>query len=147
MLWFITYETTNSRNFLTWVKTKIFGNNPTAWQRWLVNIGKKCWLTTRYTVYFSVIGLLLVGIFVVLFILIFKDVENWSTTESTYFTVVTMTTIGFGDLGTPKSEHFLTPEYKTYFRTNISKGISTRGRRRWIPYTPFWLQWKYFDYL
>lgn len=48
---------------------------------------------------FSTLLFILFGclIFVALPAVIFKHIEGWSTLESIYFVVITLTTIGFGD--------------------------------------------------
>lgn len=46
------------------------------------------------TVIFILFGCVL---FVALPAVIFKHIEGWSTLESIYFVVITLTTIGFGD--------------------------------------------------
>ncbi|KAM9839962.1 potassium channel subfamily K member 2b isoform 1-T1 [Aulostomus maculatus] len=52
-------------------------------------------------------------IFVALPVVIFKHIEGWSTLESIYFVVITLTTIGFGDFVAGGSE---SPEYLNYYK-------------------------------
>ncbi|XP_071753105.1 potassium channel subfamily K member 2 [Centroberyx gerrardi] len=62
------------------------------------------------TVLFILFGCL---IFVALPAVIFKHIEGWSTLESIYFVVITLTTIGFGDFVAGGSE---SPEYLDYYK-------------------------------
>uniref|UniRef100_A0A3B4UUR8 Potassium channel, subfamily K, member 2b n=1 Tax=Seriola dumerili TaxID=41447 RepID=A0A3B4UUR8_SERDU len=52
-------------------------------------------------------------IFVALPAVIFKHIEGWSTLESIYFVVITLTTIGFGDFVAGGSE---SPDYLNYYK-------------------------------
>uniref|UniRef100_A0A668A721 Potassium channel, subfamily K, member 2b n=1 Tax=Myripristis murdjan TaxID=586833 RepID=A0A668A721_9TELE len=62
------------------------------------------------TVLFILFGCL---IFVTLPVIIFKNIEGWSTLESIYFVVITLTTIGFGDFVAGEKE---SPEYLDYYK-------------------------------
>uniref|UniRef100_A0A3Q4BL05 Potassium channel domain-containing protein n=1 Tax=Mola mola TaxID=94237 RepID=A0A3Q4BL05_MOLML len=64
---------------------------------------------------FSTLLFILFGclIFVALPAIIFKHIEGWSTLESIYFVVITLTTIGFGDFVAGGSE---SPEYLDYYK-------------------------------
>ncbi|XP_070705776.1 potassium channel subfamily K member 2-like isoform X3 [Pempheris klunzingeri] len=64
---------------------------------------------------FSTLLFILFGclIFVALPAVIFKHIEGWSTLESIYFVVITLTTIGFGDFVAGGSE---SPEYLDYYK-------------------------------
>ncbi|XP_071398747.1 potassium channel subfamily K member 2b [Centroberyx affinis] len=62
------------------------------------------------TVVFILFGCL---IFVALPAVIFKHIEGWSTLESIYFVVITLTTIGFGDFVAGGSESL---EYLDYYK-------------------------------
>ncbi|KAM3860957.1 potassium channel subfamily K member 2b [Diretmus argenteus] len=62
------------------------------------------------TVLFILFGCL---IFVALPVIIFKHIEGWSTLESIYFVVITLTTIGFGDFVAGGSE---SPGYLDYYK-------------------------------
>ncbi|TKS76385.1 Potassium channel subfamily K member 2 [Collichthys lucidus] len=71
---------------------------------------------------FSTLLFILFGclIFVALPAIIFKHIEGWSTLESIYFVVITLTTIGFGDFvagekgGSVSASE--TPEYLDYYK-------------------------------
>uniref|UniRef100_A0A3B5L5R2 Potassium channel domain-containing protein n=1 Tax=Xiphophorus couchianus TaxID=32473 RepID=A0A3B5L5R2_9TELE len=52
-------------------------------------------------------------IFVALPAVIFKHIEGWSTLESIYFVVITLTTIGFGDFVAGEKENL---EYLDYYK-------------------------------
>lgn len=60
-------------------------------QKWKVSQTK---IRVISTLLFILFGCL---IFVALPAVIFKYIEDWSTLESVYFVVITLTTIGFGD--------------------------------------------------
>lgn len=60
-------------------------------QKWKVSQTK---IRVFSTLLFILFGCL---IFVALPAVIFKHIEGWSTLESIYFVVITLTTIGFGD--------------------------------------------------
>lgn len=60
-------------------------------QKWKVSQTK---IRVISTLIFILFGCL---IFVALPVVIFKQIEGWSTLESIYFVVITLTTIGFGD--------------------------------------------------
>uniref|UniRef100_H3DG26 Potassium channel, subfamily K, member 2b n=1 Tax=Tetraodon nigroviridis TaxID=99883 RepID=H3DG26_TETNG len=64
---------------------------------------------------FSTLLFILFGclIFVALPAVIFKHIEGWSTLESIYFVVITLTTIGFGDFVAGEKE---SPEYLDYYK-------------------------------
>ncbi|KAM9338899.1 potassium channel subfamily K member 2b isoform 1-T1 [Symphorus nematophorus] len=64
---------------------------------------------------FSTLLFILFGclIFVALPAVIFKHIEGWSTLESIYFVVITLTTIGFGDFVADGSE---SPDYLDYYK-------------------------------
>ncbi|XP_070782095.1 potassium channel subfamily K member 2b isoform X2 [Enoplosus armatus] len=64
---------------------------------------------------FSTLLFILFGclIFVALPAVIFKHIEGWSTLESIYFVVITLTTIGFGDFVAGGSESL---EYLDYYK-------------------------------
>uniref|UniRef100_A0A3Q3NDL6 Potassium two pore domain channel subfamily K member 2 n=1 Tax=Mastacembelus armatus TaxID=205130 RepID=A0A3Q3NDL6_9TELE len=58
-------------------------------------------------------------IFVALPAVIFKHIEGWSTLESIYFVVITLTTIGFGDFVAGEKGHLggsESPEYLDYYK-------------------------------
>ncbi|XP_070705774.1 potassium channel subfamily K member 2-like isoform X1 [Pempheris klunzingeri] len=72
---------------------------------------------------FSTLLFILFGclIFVALPAVIFKHIEGWSTLESIYFVVITLTTIGFGDFVAGEKGHFTaggseSPEYLDYYK-------------------------------
>ncbi|KAG8011291.1 Potassium channel subfamily K member 2, partial [Nibea albiflora] len=71
---------------------------------------------------FSTLLFILFGclIFVALPAVIFKHIEGWSTLESIYFVVITLTTIGFGDFVAGEKGGSLggseTPEYLDYYK-------------------------------
>ncbi|XP_029903262.1 potassium channel subfamily K member 2b [Myripristis murdjan] len=70
------------------------------------------------TVLFILFGCL---IFVTLPVIIFKNIEGWSTLESIYFVVITLTTIGFGDFVAGEKGHLEnsgleSPEYLDYYK-------------------------------
>lgn len=58
------------------------------------------------TVLFILFGCLL---FVALPAFIFQHIEGWSTLESIYFVVITLTTIGFGDFVAGEWSHYFAP--------------------------------------
>ncbi|XP_073349438.1 potassium channel subfamily K member 2b isoform X3 [Pagrus major] len=64
---------------------------------------------------FSTLLFILFGclIFVALPAVIFKHIEGWSTLESIYFVVITLTTIGFGDFVAGEKE---SPDYLDYYK-------------------------------
>ncbi|XP_026197689.1 potassium channel subfamily K member 2 isoform X1 [Anabas testudineus] len=55
-------------------------------------------------------------IFVALPAVIFKHIEGWSTLESIYFVVITLTTIGFGDFVAGEKGGSESPEYLVYYK-------------------------------
>ncbi|XP_019727089.1 potassium channel subfamily K member 2b isoform X1 [Hippocampus comes] len=55
-------------------------------------------------------------IFVALPAVIFKHIEGWSTLESIYFVVITLTTIGFGDFVAGEKGGSESPEYLKYYK-------------------------------
>ncbi|XP_033931278.1 potassium channel subfamily K member 2-like isoform X2 [Pseudochaenichthys georgianus] len=56
-------------------------------------------------------------IFVALPVIIFKHIEGWSTLESIYFVVITLTTIGFGDfVAGEKAGGSDNPEFLNYYK-------------------------------
>ncbi|XP_047430508.1 potassium channel subfamily K member 2-like isoform X2 [Mugil cephalus] len=55
-------------------------------------------------------------IFVALPAVIFKNIEGWSTLESIYFVVITLTTIGFGDFVAGEKGGSESPEYLDYYK-------------------------------
>ncbi|XP_033999357.1 potassium channel subfamily K member 2-like [Trematomus bernacchii] len=56
-------------------------------------------------------------IFVALPVVIFKHIEGWSTLESIYFVVITLTTIGFGDfVAGEKAGGSDNPEFLNYYK-------------------------------
>ncbi|KAE8286866.1 Potassium channel subfamily K member 2 [Larimichthys crocea] len=71
---------------------------------------------------FSTLLFILFGclIFVALPAIIFKHIEGWSTLESIYFVVITLTTIGFGDFVAGEKGGSVgaseTPEYLDYYK-------------------------------
>ncbi|KAM4633214.1 potassium channel subfamily K member 2b [Polymixia lowei] len=70
------------------------------------------------TVLFILFGCL---IFVALPVIIFKHIEGWSTLESIYFVVITLTTIGFGDFVAGEKGHSIlcgteSQEYLDYYK-------------------------------
>ncbi|XP_068609886.1 potassium channel subfamily K member 2-like isoform X1 [Brachionichthys hirsutus] len=72
---------------------------------------------------FSTLLFILFGclIFVALPAVIFKQIEGWSTLESIYFVVITLTTIGFGDFVAGEKGHFSSggsdsPDYLNYYK-------------------------------
>ncbi|XP_053301761.1 potassium channel subfamily K member 2 isoform X2 [Pleuronectes platessa] len=68
---------------------------------------------------FSTLLFILFGclIFVALPAVIFKHIEGWSTLESIYFVVITLTTIGFGDfVAGEKGASEKNPEYLDYYK-------------------------------
>uniref|UniRef100_A0A672KJH7 Potassium two pore domain channel subfamily K member 2 n=1 Tax=Sinocyclocheilus grahami TaxID=75366 RepID=A0A672KJH7_SINGR len=75
-------------------------------QKWNVSQTK---IRVTSTVLFILFGCLL---FVALPALIFQHIEGWSTLESIYFVVITLTTIGFGDFVAGGSEI----EYLDYYK-------------------------------
>lgn len=53
---------------------------------------RKGWKDTEFRgLFFSVLGLLIIGS------IFYRNVEGWSWIDSFYFTVVTLTTVGYGD--------------------------------------------------
>ena len=64
---------------------------------------------TRISRYISILSYMVIclTIFVVIFNMLFHDIEGWDFVTSLYFTVVTMTTIGFGDYGMISKHHLL----------------------------------------
>ncbi|XP_054474899.1 potassium channel subfamily K member 2b [Anoplopoma fimbria] len=64
---------------------------------------------------FSTLIFILFGclIFVALPVVIFKHIEGWSTLESIYFVVITLTTIGFGDFVAGGAED---PDFLNYYK-------------------------------
>ncbi|XP_070843415.1 potassium channel subfamily K member 2-like [Chaetodon auriga] len=67
---------------------------------------------------FSTLLFILFGclIFVALPAVIFKHIEGWSTLESIYFVVITLTTIGFGDFVAGEKGGSESPEYLDYYK-------------------------------
>ncbi|CAJ1078037.1 LOW QUALITY PROTEIN: potassium channel subfamily K member 2-like [Xyrichtys novacula] len=67
---------------------------------------------------FSTLLFILFGclIFVALPAVIFKHIEGWSTLESIYFVVITLTTIGFGDFVAGEKAGSETPDYLDYYK-------------------------------
>uniref|UniRef100_UPI0037E7DA29 potassium channel subfamily K member 2b isoform X2 n=1 Tax=Semicossyphus pulcher TaxID=241346 RepID=UPI0037E7DA29 len=67
---------------------------------------------------FSTLLFILFGclIFVALPAVIFKHIEGWSTLESIYFVVITLTTIGFGDFVAGEKAGSESPEYLDYYK-------------------------------
>ena len=61
------YLTNFNRYLIVWLRNKIFGVDAERWKTYLIA--------------FSTL-VVFVGIFVILFILIFSDVESWSMTDS-----------------------------------------------------------------
>ncbi|XP_040016259.2 potassium channel subfamily K member 2-like isoform X1 [Gasterosteus aculeatus] len=55
-------------------------------------------------------------IFVALPVVIFKHIEGWSTLESIYFVVITLTTIGFGDFVAGEKGGAENPEFLNYYK-------------------------------
>ncbi|XP_010771626.1 potassium channel subfamily K member 2 isoform X2 [Notothenia coriiceps] len=55
-------------------------------------------------------------IFVALPVIIFKHIEGWSTLESIYFVVITLTTIGFGDFVAGEKGGSDNPEFLNYYK-------------------------------
>ncbi|XP_068433841.1 potassium channel subfamily K member 2-like [Clinocottus analis] len=55
-------------------------------------------------------------IFVALPVIIFKQIEGWSTLESIYFVVITLTTIGFGDFVAGEKGGLEDPEFLNYYK-------------------------------
>ncbi|XP_049446725.1 potassium channel subfamily K member 2-like isoform X1 [Epinephelus fuscoguttatus] len=55
-------------------------------------------------------------IFVALPVVIFKHIEGWSTLESIYFVVITLTTIGFGDFVAGEKGGSENPEFLNYYK-------------------------------
>uniref|UniRef100_A0A8C3AK91 Potassium channel, subfamily K, member 2b n=1 Tax=Cyclopterus lumpus TaxID=8103 RepID=A0A8C3AK91_CYCLU len=55
-------------------------------------------------------------IFVALPVVIFKQIEGWSTLESIYFVVITLTTIGFGDFVAGEKGGSENPEFLNYYK-------------------------------
>ncbi|KAK5852979.1 hypothetical protein PBY51_006807 [Eleginops maclovinus] len=55
-------------------------------------------------------------IFVALPVVIFKHIEGWSTLESIYFVVITLTTIGFGDFVAGEKGGSDNPEFLNYYK-------------------------------
>ncbi|XP_053192658.1 potassium channel subfamily K member 2b [Scomber japonicus] len=55
-------------------------------------------------------------IFVALPAVIFKHIEGWSTLESIYFVVITLSTIGFGDFVAGEKVGLESPEYLNYYK-------------------------------
>ncbi|XP_029281647.1 potassium channel subfamily K member 2-like [Cottoperca gobio] len=55
-------------------------------------------------------------IFVALPVIIFKHIEGWSTLESIYFVVITLTTIGFGDFVAGEKGGSENPEFLNYYK-------------------------------
>lgn len=68
-------------------------------QKWKVSQTK---IRVISTLLFILFGCL---IFVALPAVIFKHIEEWSTLESIYFVVITLTTIGFGDFVAGEKGH------------------------------------------
>ncbi|XP_074472106.1 potassium channel subfamily K member 2-like [Sebastes fasciatus] len=67
---------------------------------------------------FSTLIFILFGclIFVALPVIIFKHIEGWSTLESIYFVVITLTTIGFGDFVAGEKGGSENPEFLNYYK-------------------------------
>ncbi|TNN30676.1 Potassium channel subfamily K member 10 [Liparis tanakae] len=76
-------------------------------QKWKVSQTK---IRVFSTLIFILFGCL---IFVALPVVIFKQIEGWSTLESIYFVVITLTTIGFGDFVAGGLEN---PEFLNYYK-------------------------------
>lgn len=70
-------------------------------QKWKVSQTK---IRVFSTLLFILFGCL---IFVALPAVIFKHIEGWSTLESIYFVVITLTTIGFGDFVAGEKGHLI----------------------------------------
>lgn len=70
-------------------------------QKWKVSQTK---IRVISTLLFILFGCLL---FVALPAVIFKHIEGWSTLESIYFVVITLTTIGFGDFVAGEKGHLI----------------------------------------
>lgn len=70
-------------------------------QKWKVSQTK---IRVISTLIFILFGCL---IFVALPVIIFKHIEGWSTLESIYFVVITLTTIGFGDFVAGEKGHLI----------------------------------------
>ena len=80
---------------------------------WINIIKRRIFVIKTYLadrIFFSAIfSFLYVGMFILFPAFVFYMIEGWSYTESMYYTVVTLTTVGFGDF-VPGKQHSNTSE-------------------------------------
>ncbi|KAF0292940.1 TWiK family of potassium channels protein 7 [Amphibalanus amphitrite] len=91
-----------SRCICRWCRTRRYQNEAGMGQRrkrlWEDDVGKEDYMPTDQVQVPIVITMIMIALCLILGAVIFSNWEDWSLSSAGYFSFVTLTTIGFGDM-------------------------------------------------